>query len=117
MGVIGDGQLRADYQNTIYIGKNVKYTSVTQPIESNPGFARGTIDTTTYKDVVFDFNTEDYLVDFGTYDIDIYSENQSENWTQIAAFGAQASKIIDPIETALDSIIEIQNQLIGGETV
>jgi hypothetical protein len=112
-----DGQLRADYGNTIYIGKNVIYKTITQPVNPDPqvqAFAHGTIDTTTYKNQEFTFDTEEYIADFG-YDSAAPIEDKLGNWVSIATFGAQANKLVGDIDSALDRIIAMQNELIGGD--
>ena len=50
--------LRADKTCTIYIGENVAYETIGQPTADNAVSFHGTIDTTTYADQAFGFETE-----------------------------------------------------------
>jgi hypothetical protein len=53
-----DNDLRADKTCTIYVGKNVAYENIGVPMPDNDTSYHGTIDTTTYANQEFGFETE-----------------------------------------------------------
>ena len=108
--------IRADYGETVYIGKYVNYSTVAQPTNPDPSvanFGHGTVDTTTHAGKEFGFDTDEYISVFG-YD-NQYVEAEHDDWYFAASFGVNAKKFVGDINAALDSIIAMQHERIGGD--
>lgn len=110
---VGKPETPDEINNAIYVGKNVSYRNAWV-------LPNNTLDTTTYADSEFGFETENVPSDAvlsvkderGNW-IGVPMGSNSENSSYISI----ETGALGDIESALDSIIAIQESLIGGEGI